>query len=159
MRYQDLIIITKVTVKSTEVFRKDFLSPLSHFEDNGLWIRWPLWGILMAARPTRILSYSRTIVFRKRTKVRRENAHLHALATWRARNTCDMRSLNAVAYFEESLLDHETWELSHPLPYRTCLLTNKLTFITHITFHARALHTGPYSSLLVFMKREISSNT
>jgi len=47
----------------------------------------------MAARPTRILSYSRTIVFRKRTKVRRENAHLHALATWRARNTCDMRRL------------------------------------------------------------------
>lgn len=90
-----------------------------------------------------------TIVFRKRTKVRRKNAHLHALATWRARNvTC--ADLNAAAYFEEeSLLDHETWELSHPLPYRTRLSTNKLTFITHTSRFTRTHYArAPISSLL-----------
>jgi len=140
MRYQNLIIITKVTVKLRKSLERIPSPPYHALRTTASGLDDLYRGILMAARPTRILSYSRTIVFRKRTKVKRENAHLHARATWRARNvTC--ADLNAVAYFEESLLDHETWELSHPLPYWTRLSTNKLTFIIHTSRFMRKHYT------------------
>lgn len=67
----------------------------------------------------------RTIVFEKRGETGREKTHLQR----GARNvTC--ADPNA-AYLEESSLDHETWNLSQPLPYRTRLSANKLTCITY----------------------------